>query len=127
MNYSKATNYALHTMQILAKQDHLKRIGVTELAQKQDLSPTYLSKILTKLAKAGLIDSSIGVGGGYILAKKPEVISFLEIIQAIEGRTPLFRGCEAGYNHECKIDEIMDNYEQHMIDYLSQKNLRDVM
>lgn len=55
MKYSKATNYALHTMVFLTLNPKGKSMSVESLAEMQKLSPTYLSKILTKLVKAGLI------------------------------------------------------------------------
>ncbi|MGL5043133.1 MAG: RrF2 family transcriptional regulator [Culicoidibacterales bacterium] len=126
MNYSKATNYALHTMLELAKVPDKAKKGVQELAKYQDISPTYLSKILTKLTKSGLVESSPGALGGYSLAKKPDQINFLAIIQAIEGQIPLFKGCEDKAN-SCKIDAIMREYEEQMEAYLSTKTLKDAI
>ena len=80
MKYSKATNYALHTMLHLALSNSNKPIGVQILAQQQKVSPTYLSKILTKLVKEGMVASASGANGGYSLTKGWESISFLDII-----------------------------------------------
>ncbi|WP_249664467.1 Rrf2 family transcriptional regulator, partial [Lysinibacillus sp. D4B1_S16] len=55
MKYSKATNYALHTMVFLTHTPKGKSMNVETLADMQKLSPTYLSQILTKLVKEGLI------------------------------------------------------------------------
>lgn len=126
MNFSKATTYALHTMLILARIDREQKnhkIGVADLAKQQNISPTYLSKILTKLTKAGLIDSSPGAQGGYSLRKVSTTITFLDIIQAIEGRIPLFSGCE----DNCEIEKIMKDYESHMYNYLKDKTLADAL
>ncbi|GAE93516.1 Rrf2 family transcriptional regulator [Gracilibacillus boraciitolerans JCM 21714] len=49
--------------------------GVQELAELQHLSPTYLSKILTKLAKAGLIESTPGAKGGVIKSQEKNMKS----------------------------------------------------
>ena len=54
MKYSKATNYALHSMVHLAMASNNEAVRVEDLAKHKRLSPTYLSKILTKLSKAGL-------------------------------------------------------------------------
>lgn len=129
MFYSKATNYALHTMLELAKSqmhNNSKKIGVIELAQTQEISPTYLSKILTKLTKAGLIESTVGAQGGYCLARQATDISFLEIIQTIEGSTPLFKGCESTVQ-SCKIDQIMKDYEANTYAFLAQRSLQDAL
>ena len=77
MKYSKATNYALHTTLYLCSVSSDKPVGVQQLAQKQGVSPSYLSKILTKLVKAELIESSSGANGGYRLKGRKEDISFL--------------------------------------------------
>jgi DNA-binding IscR family transcriptional regulator len=53
MKYSQATNYALHTMLYSVALPSGTTVGVQQLAQRQALSPTYLSKILTRLVKAG--------------------------------------------------------------------------
>lgn len=106
MKYSKATNYALHTILFLAKATPNKLVSVHQLAEMQNVSPTYLSKILTKLTKEGMIHSSSGPKGGYSLSKNWEDISFLDIIHAIEGKTSLFECCL----HDkpgCLINEVM--------------------
>jgi len=106
MKYSKATNYALHTMLFLAKETPNKPMGVQQLAEMQDVSPTYLSKILTKLVKEGMINSVSGANGGYTLRHNWDDISFLDIIHAIEGKSSLFDCCL--YNDpKCVVKEVM--------------------
>ncbi len=56
----------------------------------QGISPSFVAKIFPKLEKAGIVRSSEGVRGGYLLARAPEEISVLEVVDAIEGRKPLF-------------------------------------
>ena len=65
-------------------------ISIRELAELQVLSPTFLAKIFPKLEKAGIVRASEGVRGGYVLARSPEEITFLEVVDAIEGKKPLF-------------------------------------
>ncbi len=119
MKYSKATNYALHTMLFLAAATPNKPVGVQQLAERQDVSPTYLSKILTKLVKAGMIESASGAHGGYRLKRNWENISFLDIIHAIEGNASLF-DCSLDHGPECPILQVVlsaeDKMEQHLRD-----------
>lgn len=61
-----------------------------ELAELQGISPSFVAKIFPKLEKAGIVRAGEGVRGGYLLAKPPKDISFLEIVDAIEGKKPLF-------------------------------------
>jgi Rrf2 family protein len=112
MKYTKATNYALHTMLIMAKNAD-ERISVQHLAEKQDLSPTYLSKILTKLVKGGFISSFSGAHGGYALPQNWENISFLDIIHCMEGKSSLFECC-LNEEEECSIKKVMLLAEEKM-------------
>ncbi|MCM3631803.1 MULTISPECIES: RrF2 family transcriptional regulator [Paenibacillus] len=122
MKYSKATSYALHTMMYLIAYTEDKPIGVQLLAEKQGVSPTYLSKILTKLVKAGLIESATGAGGGYRLKRQADEISFLDVIHAIEGLTSLFE-CVDHVDSQCQIHQVMLAAEKDMERYLQNKKL----
>lgn len=125
MKYSKATNYALHTMLFLVAASPDKPVGVQQLAERQHVSPTYLSKILTKLVKAGLIQSVSGANGGYQLKQKKDDISFLDVIHAIEGTASLF-DCTLNHSSECLIQQVMVEAENGMEDYLQNKKLSEL-
>ncbi|MCF3942649.1 RrF2 family transcriptional regulator [Oceanobacillus alkalisoli] len=124
MRYSNATNYALHTIVHLMLQPRESLVGVQELAEMQRLSPTYLSKILTKLTKAGLIQSTPGAKGGYKISTTKHEISFLDVIHAIEGDTSLF---ECTIHHEgCLIESTMRKAEKNMKSELESMLLNDI-
>lgn len=127
MKFSKGTNYALYTMIYLALQDGEENVSLQELTENRKVSPSYLSKMLTKLAKKGLIASYSGAQGGFQLGKNPEEISFLDIIHAIEGDLPLFQGCDKDNGVECIVDNIMKNAENKMDNYLASTSLQDVV
>lgn len=123
MKYSQATNYALHTMLYFVALPLETTIGVQQLAAIQRLSPTYLSKILTKLVKAGLIESTPGLHGGYKLTKQKEDLSFLDVIHAIEGTASLFH-CGAGLQHDaCVIQQVMLDAERQLEADLQERKL----
>ncbi|QAS51436.1 Rrf2 family transcriptional regulator [Halobacillus litoralis] len=126
MKYSKATNYALHTMVYLISLPKGSTVGVQSLAEMQVLSPTYLSKILTQLAKGGLIESTPGVKGGYKVAKAKAEISFLDVIKTTEGESQLFN-CSMEHNEGCMIEKVMIEAEQNMKDDLANKFLIDLV
>lgn len=126
MKFSKATNYALHTMLFLvAAAPDKQHIGVQQLAERQAVSPTYLSKILTKLVKAGMIESASGANGGYRLKRNWEDISFLDIIHAIEGTASLF-DCDFNHGSDCMIQKVMVEAEMEMESYLKNKKMSDL-
>ncbi|SDZ38231.1 transcriptional regulator, BadM/Rrf2 family [Evansella caseinilytica] len=125
MKYSKATNYALHTMLFLAAATPNKFVGVQQLAERQEVSSTYLSKILTKLAKAGMIESVSGANGGYRLKRDWEEVSFLDVIHAIEGTASLF-DCDLNHGPECLIQKVMVSAEEKMEDCLREQKIADL-
>jgi Rrf2 family protein len=125
MKYSKATNYALHTMLFLVAATPNKLVGVQQLAERQKVSPTYLSKILTKLVKTGMIESASGANGGYRLKMNREDISFLDIIHAIEGTTSLFDFC-LNHDPDCLIQKAMVTAEGKMEEHLRHQKISEL-
>lgn len=90
-----------------------RKVSVQQLAEQQGISSSYLSKILTRLVKAGMIESSPGANGGYKLTSGWEEISFLDVIHAIEGSASLFDGC-LNDNPDCLIQQVMTSAEEKM-------------
>ncbi|GFP78175.1 RrF2 family transcriptional regulator [Clostridium fungisolvens] len=126
MKYTKATNYALHTIAFMMKHDKTDNLGLQTLAKHFNISSTYLSKILTQLVKADLIQSTPGVNGGYILRKKKEEISFMDVIKAIEGTGALFN-CDLQEEGICSILKVMEEAENVMEAYLKNKKIYEVI
>jgi len=82
----KSTSYAFHVICYMAQQPlNENPIQLKKLAKELDLPENYLSKVLQTLNKANIINSFRGAKRGYKLAKKPEDITFLEIIETFEG------------------------------------------
>jgi Rrf2 family protein len=129
MKYTKATNYALHIMAYFVKQEGKDNLSLQPLANHMNIPATYLSKILTQLVKADLIQSTPGVNGGYSLRKPKNEISFYDVIQAIEGSGALFT-CEMNEmdgNHGCRIERVMKDAEEKMVTHLKEKHLCDIV
>ena len=126
MKYTKATDYALHIMAYFIKQEGKDNFSLKPLASHMNISPTYLSKILTQLVKADLIQSTTGVNGGYSLRKSKTEISFYDVIQAIEGIGALFT-CEMDEKHACHIERVMKDAEEKMVNHLKEKPIYDIL
>jgi len=82
--------YALHCLLYLVSPRDGAGPSARDLAEFQGVSPSYLAKLFTKLEKAGLVRAQEGVRGGFRLARPAEQISFLDVVDAVEGRKPLF-------------------------------------
>ncbi len=84
MRITRETDYAIRAVLYLSEKSN-KSISVTELHEKLDIPKTFLAKILQKLNRIGILESSRGVSGGFKLAKPPSKISLYDVVHAIQG------------------------------------------
>lgn len=125
MKYSKATNYALHIVQALYRIPVGESRTVSDLVAGQEVSPTYLSKILTKLSKADILEAVSGVKGGYRINQSFGDITMLDVIHAIEGSSSMFN-CSPSHGPNCTIYQIMLESENRMEEYLNSIKIKDI-
>lgn len=69
-------------------------VMIDEVSRERNIPKSFLAKIFQSLSREGLVHSLRGTGGGFTLAKTPEQITLLEIIEAIEGPIALQRCLE---------------------------------
>jgi len=87
LNLTRAGEYAIASLSRLALMaDDGACVSVEDLAEAQKIPRPFLSKILQQCARAGLIRAKRGAAGGVALARKPEDVALLSIIEACEGR-----------------------------------------
>ena len=75
MKISTKGRYALRLMVDIAQHVDDGPVSLRDAARRQQLSDKYLEQIVTPLARAGLVRSVRGAGGGYLLTRKPEAYS----------------------------------------------------
>ena len=91
MQFSIGVENAFHSLFYMVGLPAGKTIGIKKIAELHGITDSYLSKIFAKLRKAGIVRSVSGVKGGYELARRPENISFWDIIEAVEGPSFFFQ------------------------------------
>lgn len=77
--------YGLRAMVELARHTSTTAIALSDLGERLKISEKYLWHVARLLASAGLIRAERGAHGGYRLARTPETITLLEIVEALEG------------------------------------------
>jgi len=85
MRLSKKAEYALWALIYAARHPEGTTFQIKELAERNRIPKKFLELILLELKNAGIVESRRGVGGGYLLVRRPEEIRSSEIIEAIEG------------------------------------------
>lgn len=98
MRMSEGVEWALHSCLVLAWLDDDSPLSTATLAAAFDLPPAYLNKQLQALAKEGIVASTPGVRGGFRLARRPNEITLLDVVNAIEGTEEAFRCQEIRQN-----------------------------
>ena len=84
LKISEAASLALHAVVFLAAKPG-RLVPTKEIASTLHLSEAHLSKVLQRLARAGLVRSIRGPKGGFTLGKPCDRISLLDVYEAIEG------------------------------------------
>jgi Rrf2 family nitric oxide-sensitive transcriptional repressor len=130
MKFSKSTELAIHGLWLLANR-RPKLLLVSEMANAQNISESYLAKIFQKLARKGLVRSTRGKRGGFTLARDPGEISVADVVRAVEAEEPLYdcmavgRGCQSRDN--CLLRDVFHRAEKQMYSTLEKTSLADLM
>jgi len=88
MKVSKKAYYGLRASIALAQSD--RPLSIRALAESEHLPEDYLEKILQMLRKAGLVEATKGVTGGYALARSPKETSAWDILHVLDGPIEMF-------------------------------------
>ena len=115
------TDYALRVMVNLARNYDRRPVSARLLADQEDISYQFASKILQQLHNAGLIDSRMGPKGGFSLSKPPARIELLNVIEAIQGPVKLNK-CLLGAKvcprrPKCAVSGKLLELQKHIEDY----------
>lgn len=81
--FSQTVEYALRAAVFLASRPG-EPATTEDVAERTKVPAAYLAKILQGLARAGIVRSQRGVGGGVMLAKPPTELTILEVVNAVE-------------------------------------------
>jgi Rrf2 family protein len=95
MQITRQADYAMRAVAYLSNLGPEQRAATSQIAEDQQIPPSFLAKIVSQLSVAGLLQTSRGARGGVSLARTPEEISFLEVVEAIDGPILL---------NECVVD-----------------------
>ena len=130
MKITSKGRYAVRIMAELAKNKN-DYLSVFDIAQRQNITPKYLEKIISMLVKAKLIKSARGVTGGYKLIKEPKEYSVAEILK-VTGDLPTLAPCLINENscpHYDNCDSIgcWEKLNKMIYDYLKSITLDDLL
>lgn len=101
LRLSKKADYALMAMKHLAQQVGAPATtSAREIAEQYDIPIELLAKVLQRLVRTGLLVSTQGTRGGYLLSRSSGSISVADVIQAIDG--PFTVTACSSENNDCE-------------------------
>ena len=125
---TRTCELAIQCVVYVGLEGNQKPLSPKQIAKSISCSPSYLAKTTNLLVKAGVLRSLRGINGGVVLARDPEEISLLEIVEACQGLLV------AGYCKDiersgdvCSFHLAMEELYESMIKVLTKWTLKDLM
>jgi len=124
--------YAVMAMVDLAKTSKGRAVALADIAERQEISLSYLEQLFARLRRGGLVKSVRGPGGGYLLAVSAEEMRISDIILAVdepmrttrcEPKSPV--GCHADKTR-CLTHDLWEELGNQIHLYLKTVSLADV-
>lgn len=134
MNLSTKGRYAVMAMVDLARNGNGKPVALNEIAQRQEISLSYLEQLFARLRRGGLVVSARGPGGGYRLARPAEETRIADIMLAVDEQMKA-TGCDlpgspracSGQNGRCITHDLWDELGRQIHIFLSSVTIADVV
>ncbi len=119
LKFSEAFSLGIHSVKIIKSKE--EKVSLNYLAEELNGSVAHLSKVMQRLVKAGIIQSSRGPKGGFEISQKFDKISFLQIYEIIEGKFPqgvcMFAkpACDGG---DCLLGDLICKVNKEVFEHL---------
>jgi len=124
--------YAVMAMADLAHHSNGKPVALAEVAERQEISLSYLEQLFGRLRRGGLVSSVRGPGGGYLLARNTADMRVSDIILAVDKPIKATR-CKPGspkgchlHKGRCLTHDLWEELGNQIYLYLSSVTLADV-
>lgn len=133
MRLSTKGRYAVMAMVDLANHSAGHPVALADIAQRQEISLSYLEQLFGKLRKGGIVKSVRGPGGGYLLSRHPNQMRVSDIILAVDEPIQATRctpGSPAGCHHNkgrCLTHDLWEELGNQIYLFLSSVSLADVL
>jgi Rrf2 family protein len=127
---TRDTDYALRALCAIAEYKE-KKVSVSELNYRLKIPRAFLRKILQHLQKKGVLDSSRGSGGGFLLVKPIDKIFLVDLIEIFQGPLQLnecfFKKMACPNTRSCTLKKKVDRIEKYVINQLKSINLASLL
>ena len=133
MKLGSRGRYAVMAVVDLASYEQDGPVSLSDIAERQRISLSYLEQLFARLRKAEVVQSVRGPGGGYLLKRDADTTSVSEIIIAVDEPIQTTRCGEMGGKpctgrlERCATHDLWRELRLHIVDFLGKVSVRDVM
>lgn len=130
MHISRAGEYGVLGLLHLARLPEGQSVMIDAVSRDEGIPKSFLAKIFQDLAKARVLRSQRGAGGGFALARSADQITVLEVIEAIDGKIALQRclgevpDCER--REGCALCSLFEQAQDRLKEVFGQTTLADL-
>ncbi len=130
MLYSTPCEYAIRALAYLARSPDRGPTQGQEIASAENIPAPVLGKILQELVRKGLLQSRRGPGGGFRLARRPELIALRDLVAAVDGLDH-FLECAVGLERcaddaPCPLHDTWKGLRTQIMTYLEKTSLAEM-
>ncbi len=127
---TRQTDYAVRTMAYLAGLPLGRRVATAIISEEEQIPRPFLTKVISRLATAGLVVTSRGMGGGVSLARPPDEITLLNVIEAVEGPIMLshclLRSGTCEHEPRCAAHDVWSDIQDRFVRDLDRVTMREL-
>jgi Rrf2 family protein len=129
MIYSKTCEYAIRALSYLASKNGQGFAMIPEISRETGVPKPYIAKIFQCLVRTGILESQRGPSGGFVFKRRPETVSLLEIVEAIDDVSPLMRECVMGLDrcsarNACPLHFAWSKAKENILETLKNATLK---
>ena len=130
MRLSTKGRYSVTALIDLALHDKEGPVALTDIAETQGISVSYLEQLFARLRRNKLVEGMRGPGGGYRLARPAQDITIAQIIAAVDEQIDMTRcggtkDCQDG--EKCITHELWDDLSKQLYEFLEGINLGQIV
>jgi Rrf2 family iron-sulfur cluster assembly transcriptional regulator len=134
MRLSTKGRYAVMAMADLARRqdEPCRAVALADIANRQEISLSYLEQLFARLRRKGLVRSARGPGGGYRLSRTAAETTIADIVHAVDEPLRATRCAEQGKGcmlkgERCLTHDLWEHLGDRIEDYLASVSLADVI
>ena len=130
LELTRRTDYAIRAMLTLARHRD-ETLSSADISARTNIPVRFVTQVMSNLVRAGLVHAVIGRSGGYRLLAKPETVSVLSIVDAVEGDTRrqhcVLRGGPCQNGQPCEIHSVFAGAQDAFHEHLATSSLATII